>query len=158
MVRESAWEAASCTSRSGTPIWAAVMNTRLSLCGPIRLLIPARRATLRTIRSAACRSSRRWSAVTKIGPPSFPGGQVDRPGVTGRERDGDDLAALAGDRQGPVPAFQAQVLDVGADSFGDRSPLSASREISACSSGGPSPAATSSAPSWLRSRAVVWDS
>ena len=33
-----------------------------------------------------------------------------------------------------------------------RSPLSASREISACSAGGPSPAATRSAPSSLRSR------
>jgi hypothetical protein len=31
------------------------------------------------------------------------------------ERDGDDLAALAGDGQGPVPALRAQVLDVGAD-------------------------------------------
>ena len=34
-----------------------------------------------------------------------------------------------------------------------RSPLRASREISACSAGGPSPAATSSAPSSLRSSA-----
>jgi hypothetical protein len=34
-------------------------------------------------------------------------GQVDRPGGTRRQRDRDDLAALAGDRQGPVPAFQA---------------------------------------------------
>jgi hypothetical protein len=42
-------------------------------------------------------------------------GQVDRPGGARRERDGDDLAALAGDGQGPVPALQAQVLDVGAD-------------------------------------------
>jgi hypothetical protein len=27
---------------------------------------------------------------------AFPGGQVDRPGGAGRERDGDDLAALSG--------------------------------------------------------------
>jgi hypothetical protein len=39
-------------------------------------------------------------------------GQVDRPGGARRERDGDDLAALAGDDQGAVAAFQAQVLDV----------------------------------------------
>ena len=39
-----------------------------------------------------------------------------------------------------------------------RSPLRASREISACSAGGPSPAATRSAPSSLRSRPVAWDS
>ena len=50
---------------------------------------------------------------------SFPDGQVDRPGGARRQRDGDDLAALAGDRQGPVPAFQAQVLDVSAGGLGD---------------------------------------
>jgi hypothetical protein len=38
--------------------------------------------------------------------------QVDRAGRPGRERDGDDLAALAGDDQGAVTALQAQVLDV----------------------------------------------
>jgi len=39
-----------------------------------------------------------------------------------------------------------------------RSPFSASSEISACSGGGPSPAATSSAPSSLRSSATAYDS
>jgi hypothetical protein len=33
--------------------------------------------------------------------------QIDRPRGAWRQRDGDDLAALAGDDQGPVPAFQA---------------------------------------------------
>src|SRR5580693_10205504 len=33
------------------------------------------------------------------------------------------LAALAGDRQGPVPAFQAQVLDVGAGGLRDPQPV-----------------------------------
>jgi len=41
-------------------------------------------------------------------------GQVDRPGGARCQRNGDDLAALAGDDQGAVPAFQAQLLDVGA--------------------------------------------
>jgi len=41
-------------------------------------------------------------------------GQVDRPRRARRQRDDDDLAALAGDRQRPVPALQAQLLDVGA--------------------------------------------
>jgi hypothetical protein len=50
-------------------------------------------------------------------------GQVDRPGGPRRERDGDDLAALADDRQRPVPAFQSQVLDVGAGRFGDPQPV-----------------------------------
>gem|GEM_PF-5044174 len=44
------------------------MNACLSVCGPTFLLIPARRATLRTIRPAPCRSSRRPSWVTKMGP------------------------------------------------------------------------------------------
>jgi hypothetical protein len=39
-----------------------------------------------------------------------------------------------------------------------RSPLSASSEISACSAGRPSPAATSSEPSSLRSSPVACDS
>jgi hypothetical protein len=33
---------------------------------------------------------------------AFAGNKVDRPGGTRSERDGDDLAALAGNRQGPV--------------------------------------------------------
>ena len=36
-----------------------------------------------------------------------------------RQRDGHHLPALARDRQRPVPALQAQVLDVGAGRFGD---------------------------------------
>ncbi len=53
----------------------------------------------------------------------FPGGQVDRPGGARRERNGDDLAALADDRQGPVPALQAQMLDIGASSLGHSQPV-----------------------------------
>jgi hypothetical protein len=54
---------------------------------------------------------------------AFAGSQVDRSGGAGRERYGDDLAALAGDRQGPVSALQAQVLDVGAGGFRDPQPV-----------------------------------
>jgi hypothetical protein len=50
---------------------------------------------------------------------AFADGQVDRPGRARRQRDGDDLAALAGDRQGPVAPFQGQVLDVGTGGLGD---------------------------------------
>ena len=50
-------------------------------------------------------------------------GQIDRSGSARRQRDGDDLAALAGDGQSPVPAFQAQVLDVGASSLRDPQPV-----------------------------------
>ena len=45
---------------------------------------------------------------------AFAGGQVDRPGSARGERDGDDLAALAGNGQGPVAALDAQVLDISA--------------------------------------------
>jgi hypothetical protein len=53
----------------------------------------------------------------------FADGQVDRPGGPRRQRDGDDLAALAGDRQRPVPALQPQVLDVGAGGLGHPQPV-----------------------------------
>jgi hypothetical protein len=54
---------------------------------------------------------------------AFPDGQVDRPGGPRRQRDRDDLAALAGDRQRPVPAFQAQVLDVRTGRLGHPQPV-----------------------------------
>jgi hypothetical protein len=54
---------------------------------------------------------------------AFADGEVDRPGGARCQRDGDDLASLAGDGQGPVPAFEAQVLDVGAGCFGDPQPV-----------------------------------
>jgi hypothetical protein len=50
---------------------------------------------------------------------AFADGQVDRPCGARRQRDGNDLAALSGDRQRPVPALEAQVLDVGAGRLGD---------------------------------------
>ena len=46
-------------------------------------------------------------------------GQVDRPRGPRRERDGDGLAALAGDDQGPVAALDAGGLDVRAGGLGD---------------------------------------
>jgi hypothetical protein len=49
--------------------------------------------------------------------------QVDRPGGARRERNGDDLAALAGYRQGPVPALQAKILDIGAGGLRDPQPI-----------------------------------
>ena len=39
-----------------------------------------------------------------------------------------------------------------------RRPFNATRDTSACSAGAPSPAATSRAPTSLRSRPVAWDS
>ena len=44
-------------------------DERMSACGVTALVIPALRATLRTIRPAPCRSSRRPSAARNTGPP-----------------------------------------------------------------------------------------
>jgi hypothetical protein len=49
--------------------------------------------------------------------------QVNRPRGPWRQRDGDDLGALAGNDQSPVPALDAQALDVGAGGFGDPQPI-----------------------------------
>jgi hypothetical protein len=50
-------------------------------------------------------------------------GQIDCPGGARRQRYRDDLAALAGDHQRPVPALDAQGIDVGADGFGYPQPV-----------------------------------
>jgi hypothetical protein len=50
-------------------------------------------------------------------------GQVDCPRGARGERDGDDLAAFAGDDHSPVPALDAQSLDVRASGFGDPQPV-----------------------------------
>jgi hypothetical protein len=74
----------------------------------------------------------------------------------GQREPGDDRPVIFG-AAGVRRTAPGLAIDAGAGGLGDRSPFSASSEISACS-GGPSPAATSSAPSSLRSRAVAWDS
>jgi hypothetical protein len=88
------------------------------------LAIPARRVALRTIRPAPWRSSRCPSGVRKTGPPvrSAMARSIAR-AVRGASAMGDNLAALAGDGQRPVPALEAQVLDVGAGSLGDPQPV-----------------------------------
>jgi hypothetical protein len=93
VVRGSACDAASCTSRSRTSASKlAVMNACLS---------PGE-------------EQRPFGALA--------GRQVDRPGGARRERDGHHLAALARDHQGPVPALQSQVLDIGAGGLRDPQP------------------------------------
>ncbi len=54
---------------------------------------------------------------------AFPDGQVDRSGGAGREPDGDLLAALADDAEGPVPALKAECLDISAGGLGDAQPV-----------------------------------
>jgi hypothetical protein len=50
-------------------------------------------------------------------------GQVDRPGGARRQRDGDDLAALAGDGQRPVPTLGAERLDASAGGLRNPQPV-----------------------------------
>jgi hypothetical protein len=77
---------------------------------------------------------RRFRAAVPVQPPSVRSEkqrafgalvyrQVDRAGGARGERDGDDLAALMGDDQGPVPALEPEVLDVRTGGLGDRQPV-----------------------------------
>jgi hypothetical protein len=160
VVRGSACEAASWTSRSGTPASrAAVMNACRSVCGPTGLAIPARTATRRTIRAAPCRSSRCPSKVRKIGPstrsPTAKSMARAVRGASGMVTTLPPLRVMTSVRcPRSTPKFSMLALVVSET----RSPLSTSKEISACSAGEPSPAATSSAPSSLRSSPVARDS
>src|SRR5260370_12758149 len=118
------WEAASSTSRSGTPA---------SNCGDERVAERVRPHGLGDPRAAGYLADDPGGAVpvqpAAIGSQedgsfaAFADGQVDRPRRARCERDGDDLAALAGDHQGPVPALDAEGLDVRAGGFGDAQPL-----------------------------------
>src|ERR1017187_2642366 len=159
--RGSACEAASCTSRSGTPASsAAVMN------------VPERvRASGLADPGPARDTAHDPPGTVPVPPPPvtgeedgsvavFPGGQVDGAGGAGRQRDGDDLAALAGDRQGPVPAFQPQRFNIGAGGLQDPQPAQREQgdQGGLPSGGGRRPAPPRRTPSSLRSRPVAWDS
>jgi hypothetical protein len=85
-------------------------------------------------------------------------GQVDRPGRARGERDGDDLAALAGDGQGPVPALQAQVLDVGAGSLRDPQPIQGQQRDQGMLAGSPEPGGDQQGAQLVAVQAVAWDS
>ena len=50
-------------------------------------------------------------------------GQVDCSRCARRERDGDHLAALAGNNKRPMPALDAEGFDAGAGGFGDPQPV-----------------------------------
>src|SRR5262249_48599514 len=110
VVRGSAWDAASCTSRSGTPASRAVMNAWRTACGEI---LSARRATRRTIRPEPCRSSRWPAAVTKIWPSHRPAmARSVAQAVSGASGMDRFLAARADDARVRAAALGAQVLDV----------------------------------------------
>jgi hypothetical protein len=85
----------------------------------------------------------------------FPDRQVDRPRGPRGERDGDDLAALPQDRQGPVAAFETERVDISTQGFADPQPVDRQQRDQGVPAAGPRPAATSSAPTSLRSNAVA---
>ena len=131
----------------------------LSVCGVTALPIPARRAILRTIRPAPCLSSRRPSPARKTGPPvRSPMARSIARAVRGASGMVTTLPPLRVIVRVRCPRSRPRCSMSAPVASETRSPFSASSEISACSTGGPSPAATSSAPSSLRSRATAWDS
>src|SRR5919106_2092690 len=121
VVRGSAWLAASCTSRSGTP--QRVMNA-YGAYGVRRAWLsrppgdathdPAGRVTVNPP-PAGSEEDRPVAALADH--------EIDGPGRAGRQGNGHNFASLAPDRERAMAPLQAQVLDVGADGFGDWQPV-----------------------------------
>jgi hypothetical protein len=122
VVRGSACEAASWTSRSGTPASSAAVYERMS---------EGVRPDLLGQPGAAGDAADDPSGAVPVQP--LPGsggedrsfaaladGEVDRAGGARGERDDGFPAALAGDRQGPVSSLGPQGFDVGAGGLGTR--------------------------------------
>ena len=159
VVRGSACEAASCTSRSGTPASRRGGDERV----PQRV----RRDVLGDPGAAGGRADDPPGAVPVQPPPvrQEHGPSVRSPmarssaravrGASGMVTIFPPLRVIVSvrcPRSRPRCSMSAPVASE------TRSPFSASSEISACPAGEPSPAATSSAPSSLRSSATAWDS
>ena len=62
---------------------------------------------------------------------AFTNTEVDGAGGAGSEGDGDDLATLTPDGEGPMPPLRSEMFDVRAERFGVRRPLSANRHPNA---------------------------
>ena len=85
------------------------MNACRSVCGPTRLVIPA--STCHAPHDPPGGVAVQPIAVSSEEDGSFAAltdGEVNRASRAGRERNGDDLAALAQDRQGAMPALEAE--------------------------------------------------
>jgi len=95
------------------------MNACRSACGPTGLVIPARRARDPAGNPGGAVPVQPLSVWGEEYWPfhAFSDGQVDRSRGAWRERDGDHLAALTGDHQGPVSALDAEGFNVGASGF-----------------------------------------
>jgi hypothetical protein len=82
--------------------------------------------------------------------------QVDGSRRARRERHGYDLATLALDGERAVARSSPRASMSAPIASETRKPFSANSEMSACSTAAPSPAATSRAPTSLRSRPMAW--
>ena len=114
-------DAASCTSRSGTPASrAAVMKECRRLWGPIRfggagcLGDPAHHAGYGVAGEPVAVDSDEGRVLEAIAD-----GQIEGSGGPRCEGDGDGLAALAVHDQGPGASFEAELFDVDAERLGD---------------------------------------
>jgi hypothetical protein len=88
------------------------MNACRSVCGPIRLLIPARRRAADDPPGAVAVQAAAVGAQEHRPVAPLADGQVDGAGGPRSQGDSDDLAALAGDYQGPVAPLDPEPLDV----------------------------------------------
>jgi hypothetical protein len=142
VVRGSAWEAASCTSRSGTP--ASKLRG-----GDERMAKGVVPDGFGDPGAAGGPADNPGGAVPVQLPPvsgqkdrpvgTFADGKVDRPGGARGQWDGDHLAAFAGDHQGAVPALDPQSLDVGAGGFGHPQPIERQQRDQRVAGGWPEP-------------------
>ena len=91
------------------------------MCGcALVIWMPAVSARWRRRRVAACRSIRVPRLLSRIGPRDAGSGRpVDGPADRWRQRDQDDLGALAAHAQDPVAVFLAEVGDVRAGGLED---------------------------------------
>jgi hypothetical protein len=120
---------------------------------------PGAAGGLRTIRPAACRSSRRSSLATNTGPSvRSPMARSIARAVRGASGTVTTLPPLRVMTRVRCPRSSPRCSMSAPVASDTRSPFGASSEISACPAGGPSPAATSRAPGSLRSSATAWDS
>ena len=152
-------EAASCTSRSGTPASkAAVMKACLKVCGPTGLVMPARQ-----LPGARCGPRRGGRGAPRRGPGKrafapFADGEIHRPGRRGASGTVTTLPPLRRmvrvrwPRSNPSASMLAPVASE------TREPVQCQQGNEGVLGAGPRPAATSRAPTSLRSRAVACDS
>ena len=160
VVRGSAWLAASCTSRRGTPasegggdegVAERVRSDRLVDAG---------------LAGEATHDPPGGVSVEAFAVPSeedrsldaFTDRQVDRAGCARCRWDGHDLAALAQHGEGAMPALEAERFDVGAECFGDSQPVDRQQRHQRVFAGRRQAGGDEQRPDLVAVQAVAWDS